>query len=113
MQLSAKDLDVKRVGSGPPVVLVHGSVVGADRTWRRQLELAGEWSLIVPNRPGFGASPPLASDRSARSSSASTTTASPGRRFTMNDTMQSSHAAEPAIAHSPQSIVSTSPMPAA
>jgi pimeloyl-ACP methyl ester carboxylesterase len=60
MKLSAKDLDVRRLGSGPSVVLVHGSVVGADRTWRRQLELAGEWSLIVPNRPGFGASPPLA-----------------------------------------------------
>ena len=59
MKLSAKDLDVKRVGSGPPVVFVHGSVVGADRTWRRQLELAREWSLILPNRPGFGASPPL------------------------------------------------------
>ena len=60
MKLSAKDLDVRRLGSGPPVVLVHGSVVGAERTWRRQLELAREWSLIVPNRPGFGASPPLA-----------------------------------------------------
>jgi pimeloyl-ACP methyl ester carboxylesterase len=59
MKLSASDLEVKRIGSGPPVVLVHGSVVGADRTWRRQLALAREWSLIIPNRPGFGASPPL------------------------------------------------------
>lgn len=57
--LRAADLDVARHGEGPPVVLVHGSVVGAERTWREQLPLAARWKLIVPNRPGFGASPPL------------------------------------------------------
>jgi pimeloyl-ACP methyl ester carboxylesterase len=41
-------------------VLVHGSVVGAERTWRRQLALAERWTLVLPNRPGFAASPPLA-----------------------------------------------------
>lgn len=55
----AADLDVRWAGSGPPVVLVHGSVVGAERTWRRQLELAEDWKLCLPNRPGFAASPPL------------------------------------------------------
>ena len=58
--LAAADLDVERVGTGPPVVLVHGSIVDARRTWRRQLELADDWALCIPNRPGFGASPPLA-----------------------------------------------------
>jgi pimeloyl-ACP methyl ester carboxylesterase len=53
-------LEVQRVGSGPAVVLVHGSVVGAQRTWREQLALAGRWTLVLANRPGFGASPPLA-----------------------------------------------------
>jgi pimeloyl-ACP methyl ester carboxylesterase len=57
--LSAGDLEITRVGSGPPLLLVHGSVVGAARTWREQLPLAEEWSLRLPNRPGFGASPPL------------------------------------------------------
>jgi pimeloyl-ACP methyl ester carboxylesterase len=57
--LNAEDLEVGRVGSGPAVVLVHGSVVGAGRTWRHQLALAEQWSLCLPNRPGFGASPPL------------------------------------------------------
>jgi pimeloyl-ACP methyl ester carboxylesterase len=57
--LLARDLEVTRVGSGPPVLLVHGSVVGARRTWNKQLELAEHWQLILPNRPGFGASPPL------------------------------------------------------
>ncbi|MFI4991014.1 MAG: alpha/beta fold hydrolase [Solirubrobacterales bacterium] len=54
------ELDVARHGSGPRVVLVHGSVVGAERTWRRQLPLAERWTLVLPNRPGFAASPPPA-----------------------------------------------------
>jgi pimeloyl-ACP methyl ester carboxylesterase len=58
--VSVEDLDVTRVGSGPTVVLVHGSVVGATRTWRHQLALAEHWTLCLPNRPGFGSSPPLA-----------------------------------------------------
>jgi pimeloyl-ACP methyl ester carboxylesterase len=57
--LSASELDVIRLGSGPRVVFVHGSVVGPERTWSRQMELASRWSLVLPHRPGFGASPPL------------------------------------------------------
>ena len=49
-----------RLGEGPRVVLVHGSIVGGERTWRHQLSLAERWSLVIPNRPGFGASPPIA-----------------------------------------------------
>ncbi len=56
----AADLEVRRTGSGPDVVLVHGSVVGAERTWRHQLELAERFTLCLPNRPGFAHSPPLA-----------------------------------------------------
>jgi pimeloyl-ACP methyl ester carboxylesterase len=58
--LSASELDVIRLGSGPRVVLVHGSVVGPKQTWSRQMQLASHWSLVLPHRPGFGASPPLA-----------------------------------------------------
>jgi pimeloyl-ACP methyl ester carboxylesterase len=57
--LAGSDLDVVRIGAGPRVVLVHGSVVDGGRTWRNQLELAERWSLVIPNRPGFGSSPPL------------------------------------------------------
>lgn len=39
---------------------MHGSVVGAERTWRHQLGLAEHWTLELPNRPGFGRSAPLA-----------------------------------------------------
>src|SRR5436305_2364172 len=55
--LTAADLDVVRLGSGPPVVLVHGSIVDARRTWHHQLELADDWALSLPNRPGFAGSP--------------------------------------------------------
>jgi pimeloyl-ACP methyl ester carboxylesterase len=52
-------LDTRQVGSGPPVLLVHGSIVGAERTWRHQLVLGEHWQLTLVNRPGFGASSPL------------------------------------------------------
>jgi pimeloyl-ACP methyl ester carboxylesterase len=58
--VNASDLEVTRLGEGPPVLFVHGTVVAADLTWRKQMTLAERWSLIVPNRPGFGGSPPLA-----------------------------------------------------
>src|SRR5580700_10120320 len=53
------ELDVERIGSGPKVVLVHGSVVDGRRTWAHQLELADRWTLWIANRPGFGDSPEL------------------------------------------------------
>jgi pimeloyl-ACP methyl ester carboxylesterase len=52
-------LAVTERGQGPPVLLVHGSVASAELTWRGQSSLAARWRLIAPNRPGFGASPPL------------------------------------------------------
>jgi pimeloyl-ACP methyl ester carboxylesterase len=60
MSVTVADLDVERIGSGPTVVLVHGSVVDARRTWRHQLELAQRFTLCIPNRPGFAASKPAA-----------------------------------------------------
>jgi pimeloyl-ACP methyl ester carboxylesterase len=58
-RVTAGDLDVHRAGSGPRVLLVHGSIVDGARTWRRQLDLAGRWKLEIANRPGFAGSPPL------------------------------------------------------
>ena len=52
-------LVVERVGDGPPILFVHGDIVGPSLTWRKQRELAARWSLIIPSRPGFGGSPPL------------------------------------------------------
>jgi len=52
-------LSVERIGHGPPILFVHGDIVGPSLTWRKQRELAERWTLVVPSRPGFGASPPL------------------------------------------------------
>ena len=52
-------LSVQRIGHGPPILFVHGDIVGPSLTWRKQHELAERWTLIIPSRPGFGASPPL------------------------------------------------------
>jgi pimeloyl-ACP methyl ester carboxylesterase len=52
-------LAVERLGSGPPILFVHGDIVGPSLTWRKQRELAERWTLIIPSRPGFGDSAPL------------------------------------------------------
>src|SRR4051812_8689691 len=49
---------VRQVGSGPRVLLVHGSVQSSV-TWRRQLPLAEEFTLVLPDRPGYPPNPPL------------------------------------------------------
>jgi pimeloyl-ACP methyl ester carboxylesterase len=53
------ELRVERFGTGPPIVLVHGSVGGGEATWREQRPLAERWTLVIPDRPGFGAGPPV------------------------------------------------------
>jgi pimeloyl-ACP methyl ester carboxylesterase len=53
------ELDVERLGEGPPVLFIHGDIVGPASTWRKQRTLAERWRLIIPSRPGFGRSPPL------------------------------------------------------
>jgi pimeloyl-ACP methyl ester carboxylesterase len=57
--VSGADLEVQRLGTGPAVVFVHGSVAPAAVTWRHQRPLAHRWTLILPNRPGFAGSPAL------------------------------------------------------
>jgi pimeloyl-ACP methyl ester carboxylesterase len=57
--MRVEELDVERLGEGPPVLFIHGDIVGPASTWRKQRTLADRWRLIIPNRPGFGGSPPL------------------------------------------------------
>jgi pimeloyl-ACP methyl ester carboxylesterase len=52
-------LAVERLGQGPPILFVHGDIVGPSLTWRKQRELAERWTLIIASRPGFGESPAL------------------------------------------------------
>jgi pimeloyl-ACP methyl ester carboxylesterase len=49
-------LAVRTVGSGPPLLLVHGGV-GPRVTWAAQEPLAARWRLLIPWRRGFGDSP--------------------------------------------------------
>jgi pimeloyl-ACP methyl ester carboxylesterase len=46
----------RRVGQGPPLVLLHGGL-GDSREWRRQLEgLAQEFTAVAWDAPGCGGS---------------------------------------------------------
>lgn len=49
---------VEEVGSGPRVVLVHGS--GVSGGWPAQRELAGAFRLVIPTRSGYAPNPPQA-----------------------------------------------------
>lgn len=51
-------LQVTGWGSGPQVVLIHGSLFSAEVTWSAQRALGERWTVLVPNRRGFGDSPP-------------------------------------------------------
>jgi pimeloyl-ACP methyl ester carboxylesterase len=53
-------LEVIVWGSGPRVVLVHGSVSNGPMTWSEQKPLGERWRLEVVNRRGYGKSPPPA-----------------------------------------------------
>jgi pimeloyl-ACP methyl ester carboxylesterase len=48
---------VERAGKGPTVVLVHGSIGGGQAAWGEQRPLAERWTLVIPDRPGFGSGP--------------------------------------------------------
>lgn len=53
-------MHVEIVGSGPRLVLVHGSVAPGWATWARQRPLAERFTLVVPVRGGYPPNPPLA-----------------------------------------------------
>jgi pimeloyl-ACP methyl ester carboxylesterase len=52
-------LHVDVLGSGPRVVLVHGSVTNGAMTWGRQRPLARRFRLEIVTRPGFPPNPPV------------------------------------------------------
>lgn len=55
-------LHVHEWGSGPPVVLVHGSILGAKYAFIEQQPLTQRWRLLAPDRIGHGDSPAGRSD---------------------------------------------------
>jgi pimeloyl-ACP methyl ester carboxylesterase len=52
------DFDVETIGSGPRVVLVHGSVGNGSVTWDAVRPLAERFELAIVNRPGYPPNPP-------------------------------------------------------
>jgi pimeloyl-ACP methyl ester carboxylesterase len=49
---------VRRIGSGPALVLVHGSIQNSV-TWAGQMGLVREYTLVLPDRPGYAPNAPL------------------------------------------------------
>jgi pimeloyl-ACP methyl ester carboxylesterase len=51
-------MHVSVLGSGPRLVLVHGSITNS-ATWGPQQELADAYTLVVPDRTGYWPNPPV------------------------------------------------------
>jgi pimeloyl-ACP methyl ester carboxylesterase len=57
VEVDGLSIAYERVGSGPPLVLLHGYVGDGPTTWRRQLdELSDEFTVIAWDAPGAGRS---------------------------------------------------------
>ena len=57
VDVGGRSIAYRRVGSGPPLVLLHGFLCDS-RVWRPQLdELADEFDVVAWDAPGAGASP--------------------------------------------------------
>ncbi|HEX6489942.1 MAG TPA: alpha/beta fold hydrolase [Gaiellaceae bacterium] len=53
------DFHLETSGSGPRIVLVHGSVGTGAITWEPQRPLADRFTLVILERPGYPPNPPL------------------------------------------------------
>jgi pimeloyl-ACP methyl ester carboxylesterase len=57
VEVGALRIAYERVGSGPPLVLLHGFVGDGDATWRHQLDdLSDEFTVVAWDAPGAGRS---------------------------------------------------------
>jgi pimeloyl-ACP methyl ester carboxylesterase len=57
VEVGGLDIAYERVGSGPPLVLLHGYVGDGPTTWRRQLDgLCDEFTVVAWDAPGAGRS---------------------------------------------------------
>lgn len=62
VEVGGVEVAYERVGSGPPVVLVHGAALDS-RSWRPQLEgLSDEFTVVAWDEPGVGKSGPVPVD---------------------------------------------------
>ena len=52
-------MHVETLGSGPRVVLVHGSVANGMMTWSKQVPVAERYTLVIVDRPGYPPNAPV------------------------------------------------------
>jgi pimeloyl-ACP methyl ester carboxylesterase len=52
-------MHVETVGSGPRIVLVHGSVANGAMTWSKQRPLEARYTLVIVDRPGYPPNAPM------------------------------------------------------
>ena len=45
------------MGTGPRVLLVHGSLTTSNQSWEKQEPLAKRWTLVIPDRHGYAPNP--------------------------------------------------------
>lgn len=50
---------MRRIGGGPPLLLLHGGIEDGEQTFPEQMALAERWTLLVPDRVGYGGSAAL------------------------------------------------------
>jgi pimeloyl-ACP methyl ester carboxylesterase len=46
-------MHVRRIGTGPPVLFVHGSMLGGRYQWMEQSSLRHRWELLIAERAGY------------------------------------------------------------
>jgi pimeloyl-ACP methyl ester carboxylesterase len=51
------ELHTRVMGTGPRIVLVHGSLTTSEQSWERQEPLAERWTLVIPDRRGYAPNP--------------------------------------------------------
>jgi pimeloyl-ACP methyl ester carboxylesterase len=56
------DIHSRRLGAGPTVVFIHGTMTNSIKSWAKQEALAERWTVVLPDRRGYEPNPPA--DRS-------------------------------------------------
>ncbi|MBJ7332650.1 MAG: alpha/beta fold hydrolase [Solirubrobacteraceae bacterium] len=46
-------MQIRRTGAGPPVLFVHGSMLGGRYQWIEQSELRNRWEMLLADRTGY------------------------------------------------------------
>ena len=54
---STHALNIREVGNGPPLVLLHAFPLSSEMWLPQSSALSSSWHLLLPDSPGFGASP--------------------------------------------------------